>query len=147
MHTTATHPLTAWQGWQIRLPSRWNPLKLEGDYAKGEILFADMDRPRLGMRWRTVAAKRFDVRRAMRDEVGVLAADEASPQALVDQLWTASLLYLEPDPPGRDVWVGHSAVSGRAIEIVHHVRRRERLLPDVILPTLTDSAENQAVPW
>src|SRR5438105_12895676 len=116
MHTTATHPLTAWQGWQLRLPARWNPVKLEGDYRKGEALFADMDRARLGMRWSTVSANRFDAKRVMRDEVGVLAADEASLFELAHESWRASLLYLEPEPPGRDVWVGYSAGSRRAVQ-------------------------------
>ena len=47
MHTTATHPLTAWQGWQIRLPSRWNPLKLEGSVTDG-IVSAVREVPNVG---------------------------------------------------------------------------------------------------
>ena len=30
----------AWQGWKISLPAGWNPLKLDGDYARGQVLIA-----------------------------------------------------------------------------------------------------------
>jgi hypothetical protein len=45
------------------------------------------------------------------------------------------------------VFVAHSGVSGRAIEIVHHVRRRDRLLEDSILPSLIDTRSDEARRW
>ena len=76
----------AWQGWELALPARWNPVKLEGDYARGYALIADMHRPRLGLRWSSVGTKSFDAaawaKRAMREEVGALAAAEARAIAM-----------------------------------------------------------------
>jgi hypothetical protein len=153
----STHPPSAatpfaWQGWRLDLPSTWNPVKLEGDYDAGFALIADIDRPQLGLRWRAVrAGKRFDAqrwaRRAMRDEVGKLAADEARPHPLERGAGPGSLIYIEPDPPGRDVFVAHSGVSGRAIEIVRHIQRRERTLHDEILPTLIDAPADEPRRW
>src|SRR5277367_4921958 len=104
------HRVVCWQGWQIEMPRRWDPVKLEGDHAEGYALFADSLRPRLGLRWQTPKRKRkfnpdIAVRLALRNEVGQLAADEARPLAVIrgsDPFMTA-LLYIEPQPPGRDV--------------------------------------------
>ncbi|HEY8668742.1 MAG TPA: hypothetical protein VIL86_18995, partial [Tepidisphaeraceae bacterium] len=140
----------AWQGWTLEIPSRWSPLKLEGDYDKGMALFADLHRPRLGLRWEKPRGKKFDAlawaRRALNDEVGKLAADEARNFPLPDDRWTVSLLYQESEPPGRDVWVGYSAQSGRAVELIYHAKRRERIL-STLIPTLGDAPADQPLPW
>lgn len=141
----------AWQGWSLKLPGRWNPVKLEGDYARGYVLITDMDRPRLAMRWSTVTMRSFDAhawaKRAMREEVGQLAADEARAIDMADTNWTAPLLYTEPKPPGRDVWVARSAASGRLVEVVYHAHRRERVLADQVLPTLLDQDSAGPMRW
>src|SRR5262249_30060764 len=105
--------LFAWQGWQLTLPARWNPVKLEGDERSGYALIAGMDRPQLGLRWKKTPAKRFDAMRALRGEVGSIAAAKGKPYSMALRSWGDSLLFLEADPPGRDVFVAHSAVSGR----------------------------------
>jgi hypothetical protein len=138
-----------WQGWQFEFPARWNPVKLEGDYAAGFALIADMNRPQLGIRWRTM--RKVDpptwTQRVLRDEVGRSAAAQAAPLEIAGNAWVGSTLFLEPEPPGRDVWVARSTVSERVIEIVHHVRRRDRLLRDAIVPALIDTAPDSPQPW
>lgn len=147
------HRVTAfsWQGWNLELPSRWNPIKLEGTYETGQVLIADMHRPQLGIRWSTVAKKRFDseawAERALRDEVGKLASAKGKPLRMPAGDWEGSTIFLEPEPPGRDVWVGYSPTSKRVIEIVHHVHRRDRVLTDAILPALSDSPEGKPRAW
>jgi hypothetical protein len=139
----------AWQGWQLALPGgAWNPLKLEGDYDSGYVLIADLNRPQLGIRWRKMAAKRFDGMKALRGEVGTLAAAKGKPFQTSGDRWSdGAVLFLESEPPGRDVWVAYSRVSGRAIEIVHPIRRRDRVLEDSILPALTDTRPDEARRW
>jgi hypothetical protein len=144
--------LFAWHGWQLRLPASWNPVKLEGDYDQGFALIADLDRAQLGLRWRKVSGKRFDSigwgARALRGEVGRVAADEAKLIDLDQELWGAGgLLYLEPSPPGRDVFVAHSLTSRRVIEIVYHAQRRDPTLAASILPALSDSPPDQPMRW
>src|SRR5882672_3367338 len=134
----------AWQGLKLEVPSSWNPLKLEGDYDNGYALIADLHRPRLGVRWITPARKKFDARRALVEEVGVLAADEAQKRG-DDREWRDGLLYIEPDPPGRDVWVAQSKVSNRTIELVHHVQQREREGIENVQATLEDVLPNEPV--
>lgn len=144
--------LVAWQGWQLQIPSRWSPVKLEGDYETGHALFADLHRARMGIRWKR-PRKRTDphdwAQRAMREEVGHLASREARPHQPEgdDEPWQSPLLYMEPDPPGRDVWLAVSSVSGRAIELIHHARRRERILAETIVPTLCDMPQDQPAAW
>jgi hypothetical protein len=151
---------------QLTLPRSWNPTKIEGDFDKGQVLFADMDHPRLGLRWQRVGREsptdtgkrwamptlrgRFDPaawsERSLREEVGRLAAAEAreGPAGL---LFEGSRLYVEPKPPGRDVWIGYSAASGRMIQLVYHARRRDRVLGETILPGLVDTPSDEPAAW
>ncbi len=137
-----------WQGWQIELPRRWDPVKLEGDHSQGYALFADALRPRLGLRWQTPKKKADPakaVRHALRTEVGQLAADEATAVAMPG--WLSPLLYTEPQPPGRDVFSGFSDTSGRLLQVAYHAHRREHILAGSVLPTLRDLPTDRATPW
>ncbi len=133
----------------MQIPKRWNPVKLEGDFDEGFILLADMQRPRLGLRWagsRKVGRDSLAwVNKSMRQEVGQLAAGEAADFAMPD--WNASRIYIEPKPPGRDVWMGVSRVSGRGMQVIHHAHRRDRVLSEVLLPTLIDDARSDPRTW
>ena len=155
--------VVGWQGWRLTLPRRWDPVKLDGDAAAGHALFADALRPRLGLKWQTPrgirrwwggrrpvdgAAVAAAVRRTMVDEVGRLAAAEARACEPPDGGWGSALLYVEPDPPGRDVWVGYSRASGRLLSVACHARRRgEQVLDRLVLPTLADDPLDRAAPW
>jgi len=139
----------AWHGWSLDVPADWNPVRIEGGWRSGFVLLADLHKPRLGLRWGAVGGKRFDAgiwaRSAMRDEVGVIASREAKP--LDREGFEASIHYLEPDLPGRDVWVGYSPASGRGVELIYHAQRRDDVLANRILPTLRDCAPGAATPW
>jgi len=112
----------AWQGWQFQTPEEWNPVNLQGTFEAGYALLSDIHRPRLGIRW-TTPGRGFDSNRWMREamvaEIGALAAEEA--EACGEGAFGSGMLYREPEPPGRDVWVGVSGVSGRTFEVVYHV--------------------------
>jgi hypothetical protein len=139
----------AWHGIGLEIPSRCSPITLEGDFARGYVLIADMTRPRLGIRWNTPWAAKVDpeklLRTAMVQEVGVLAADESIAHPAGEM--GIGLLYSEPAPPGRDVWIGWSPSTGRVVQIIHHARHRERILLDKILPSLTDAGGKDVLPW
>ena len=145
----------AWCGWSLSLPAKWRPVKVAGDATKGSVLFADLDRPRLGLRWETPPEKRvltggeadWLVDDLLRREVGRLAADEAVDCGAATGDWPAARLYVEPEPPGRDVFVGVSRTSRRVVELVCHTRRRDRLLEDLLLPTLHDAAADGPRDW
>lgn len=141
----------AWQGWQLSVPESWNPVRIEGDDNAGSLLLSDLTSPKLALRWRRPAGRRFDsqawARRALVEEVGQLAADEAVSVEERFPAWTVARLYSEPDPPGRDVFVAQSAASGRLLEVVYHAARRDRLLRDRLLPTLSEIGPDGARPW
>lgn len=132
----------AWHGWRLSTPAAWDALRLEGDAGRGEAMLADLDRPRVGLRWRR-GGRRVDadawVAAAMRDEVGKLAAGEA--QALSPEPFVAGRLYIEPAPPGRDVWIGYSPATRRLLQVVYHAARRDTMLRDVLLPGLRDDGD------
>lgn len=138
----------AWQGWEIATPSEWDPVRLEGDFDGGTVLLADLNGPRLGVRWRRFACDGKSARhaeRALRDEVGTLAAAEAIPFTLSGD-WFSCLLYTEPKPPGRDVFVGVSNASNRLLQVACHVKRRDDALKQVITH-VRDASEDDEQPW
>jgi hypothetical protein len=142
--------LIAWQGWKLEIPHRWDPVKLEGDAAEGYALFADTLRPRLGLRWQTLKKKSDPakaVQLAMKNEVGTLAAEEARLIAPDNESWKSQHLFIEPDPPGRDVYSVYSQVSNRLLQVAYHAHRREHILASVILPTLADLPLDRAAQW
>ncbi len=137
-----------WQGLSLDLPGTWDPVKLEGDASQGLMLLADLTRPKLGMRWKTLKSKTDvakSVESAMVDEVGRLAANETVDTTPPGDEWQAGKLYIEPDPPGRDVWVGYSRATKRLVQVVYHVQGRDRVLPDQVLPTLADESADWAI--
>ena len=139
--------LLCWQGLRLTLPRGWNPTRIDGDFAKGSILLGDLNRPRMAVRWSSLNKSTDPQKwssRVMREEIGALACDEAVTHAR-DQAWTQSLLYIEPKPPGRDVWVGVHTTSNRGFEVVYQAKRRDRILVDNILPGLTDEATDAKV--
>jgi hypothetical protein len=141
--------MIAWQGWTLRVPEDWNPVKVEGDADRGLLLLADLERPRLGLRWRKLS-ERVDGERwaqqSLKEEVGLLASEEAK-ELLPDAAWKGGRLYIEPEPPGRDVWAGVSATSGRGIQVVYHAKTRDRRLAAEILPTLHDAKADAPRSW
>jgi len=54
---TRSSPLVnhlGWQGWQVDLPTEWNPLRLSGSARAGTVVVADLERPRVELDWRRV---------------------------------------------------------------------------------------------
>jgi hypothetical protein len=141
--------IVCWQGWKIEIPRRWDPVKLEGDFNEGLALFADALRPRLGVRWQTPNRKADPatiVKKALCGEVGQLAADEAKALS-VGAAWQSPLLYIEPKPPGRDVFCARGETSGRLLQVVYHAHRRENLFAGSILPGLDERPVDRAIQW
>ena len=150
----------AWAGLELDVPAKWRPVKITGDDDAGEVLFADLDRPLMGLRWSRPPRRAWRGGRAaevaagmMRAEVGRLSADVAADHDLGDG-WAASRLFVEPEPPGRDVWVGLSNATRRAVQVVVHRRgggggRRghDRLLRDKLLPSLIDRPADGPRRW
>jgi hypothetical protein len=138
----------AWQGWQIQTPEEWNPVNLHGTFEAGYALLSDIHRPRLGIRW-TTPGRGFDTnrwsRQALVAEIGQLAANEA--EACGDERFGKSLLYMEPEPSGRDVWLGLSSASGRTFEVVHHVYPGEASKMKELRERFSDCAREGELAW
>lgn len=142
--------LIAWQGLSLRVPATWNPVKIEGDYDRGSLLLADLSSPRLGVRWRRAGRgePKAWADRALRDELGAQAAGEAIDFAMAPpDAWNVGRLYVDRDPPGRDVFVAWSTRTGRVIEIVYNAAERDDVLAKTILPTLTDTPADATHHW
>ncbi len=149
MTTTAAYSASldcpfAWQGWTIRLPGEWNPVKLDGDFDGGYVLIADLHGPRLALRW-TTPKRGFDLRLALAREVGRLQSHSARRFDL--PLWSDTLLCLESDSPGRDVFVGRSDPSHRVLQIVAPRREDEPSQTQALLESLGDGPPGQPRSW
>jgi hypothetical protein len=97
-----------------------------------------------------VKAKDFSadvLRSIIRAEAGDQAAHRARPLPDPDQPDNGAdnLVYLDPDPPGRDVHVWWGA--GRLLEVVYHAPRRDDVLLGEIIPSLSDSSLLSTRPW
>lgn len=139
----------AWQGWALAMPGKWDAYKVEGDADDGLAHFVDLQQLRLEMAWTRVTRRRFNAeawaRKTMRRLAGKLAADEAVAVPVAG--FDASMVYIDPHPPGRDVWIGHSPQSGRVIELIYHSMRRERVLMERLVSSLTDLPADKPLPW
>lgn len=138
----------------MRLPLGWNAVKLEGDWHCGQALIADLQRPRLAVRWSTPRRRRAFrpeawAEDAMKREIGEAEVADAHPAALADErAWQGAMTYLDRTHPARDVFLAFSRASGRCIQVTHHPQRpRDRVLPQVILPSLADSEREQEIAW
>jgi hypothetical protein len=144
----------AWQGIRFDVPTDWSPLKIEGDFEKGFISLADLERTQLGVRWERVRKAPASpvemtkvVAEAMKREVGQLAFDESTETS--SDAWPVSRLFIEPDPPGRDVWIAYSPRTNRVVEFAYQATRREPTLRDALVPTARDEgdADGRAADW
>ena len=137
----------AWQGWSVAVPADWNPVRIDGDHAGGTLLLADLHGPRLGLHWQTPGRRTpigDAVDRRLRDEVGRLAAAEAV--AWDGPAFAEGLLYCDPSPPGRDVFVGLSPPSGRLLTAVFHASGRSDRLRTLLTAT-ADTPADAATHW
>lgn len=146
----ANHQSIAWQGWRLRVPTTWNPVKVDGDWDQGVLLLADMLQAKLGLRWKRM--KRGDpmqwANRSLEAEVGKLASQEAIDHPMPHPSdWRVSKLYIDKDPPGRDIWSGWSEKSGRVLEIVHHAQNRDPVWVHQLLPTVDDTPVTESQAW
>lgn len=146
----AQRPLLSWHGWSLQLPDDWSPVKIEGDWSKGSILIADFHASRLAIRWQSAPKRKFDARawasKAIGAEVGQLMLKE-SVEHTPGAPFSTGRLFNEPEPPGRDVWVGHSKVSNRLLEVVFQTKALSRTLRDQILPGINDQPADEALQW
>jgi hypothetical protein len=143
-HTDSSTPSSnarlCWHGVELRLPAEWSVVRIEGDDAAGSLLLADLHAPRMIVRWARPRKSPRDLTRwagdRMRDAVGVLLAKSATP--CPRDGFEAGTLVIEPDPPGKDVWVARHAKTGTLIELILPVsgKRSHRIVQD-LLPGLT----------
>src|SRR5262249_20778801 len=144
----------AWQGLRLELSEDWDPVRLEGDFERGHAMIADLEGPRLGIKWQTLPSKRMNsarsVQQALRDEVGALAAEEGMDFAASCAGFIEGKLYTEPNPPGRDVFVTFSGTSRRLVSVVFHIRSsasRDRSQRDEVLQSLRDDVTHEMQVW
>lgn len=132
-----------WQGLLLGLPTEWNPVRLEGDYARGSVIVADLVAPRLAIRWlRLHRRARPDVycRNAIRRETQSDDATELSPHATG---WTGFLHVGE----SQDTWIGHSSESRRIVQIVRPRASEDGMTTQTLIASLVDQPVDEPMRW
>jgi hypothetical protein len=141
----------AWHRLILAIPDKWSPLKLGGDAAKGSAEFADLHRPRLGLRWDTLRKPPADVekllRRSLQAELGTVAAAEARSPGVCPTGASHCLIYDDTHPYKRDLAVAYFPASRRVVQLSYPLRRRENTLEHELLPGLTEVPPGDAAPW
>lgn len=141
--------LFAWQGLQLSVPPEWNPVALSGSFSAGHALLAESGEPRLGIRWAKGEAKHATpdaLERLVRREVDDPSNQQvkhlpAPPDAGAIK---HAAICLDRRVPGRDVCAAWAADSDRLVQLVYHVRERDDVLMDEIIPTLRETV---SLPW
>ena len=142
----------AWQGWQLRVPAEWNATSLGGTFSRGHALLADLDGPRLGVRWKRIPPDKVTqayLKEIVRSEAGASSACEVVDLSPDHQAGSPAFAAarLDSATPGRDVYAAWFAESGRLIELVCHAHEREGVLMHQLVPSLRDTSTLPRQPW
>ena len=123
------------------MPGQWNVTALGGTFSSGHALLADLNGPRLGVRWKRVPREKVTgafLQEVVRGEAGESAVVEVAGDSAV---------YLDQSVPGRDVYVAWFAESGRLLELVYHAQERDDVLMTQLVPGLKDVSSLAEQPW
>ncbi|HEX8522131.1 MAG TPA: hypothetical protein VF669_07735 [Tepidisphaeraceae bacterium] len=134
--------LLAFQGWNVAIPSDCNPSHIEGAFRKGAIHVADMDQPRLALRWHYIPQQRFNPHRILSNELSPDELPRAKPTASAVGL-SSQWLYTSPT---RNLFLAHSPTTHRIIQILHQPDDNICFEND-ILPTLADTSPTAPTRW
>lgn len=141
----------AWQRVIVPMQEKWAPVKLEGDATKGGASFADLHRPRLGLRWQRVRRVPADpeamLRRVMKEEVGALGLKEASVPEVLPAGASHALVYEDIEPYRRDFALAYFPAAKCVVGLSYPLRRRENVLQNEILPGVTVVPDDAPAPW
>lgn len=89
----------AWHGLVCLLPDDWSPLKLEGDARRGFVVFADLQRTRLELRWHRLGKPPADAEAVLRSAVARAAGMTLASQARLLSLGMADAPALSRPSP------------------------------------------------
>lgn len=142
----------SWHLFSLPIAADVNPVKIEGDFDRGEIILADLTSPKLALKWspgpRKTRAADALVKTAIARVFGQATAD-ASEELFPDdrQAWLAARVSYETEPPGRDVWVGYSARTHRILAIARPTDRRSRRIATEVVAPLSELDANSPTRW
>lgn len=145
----------AWCGWQLVIPSDWEPQKIEGSYTKGRMFVGDARAPYMMVRWWRPALngeKKFDFDAWLKTrfkKLHALPQENPPHSAGVDAAaWVKDLQKKEG--MSRTIWYGYNKASDLVVEVLMTSLTPEDIRKQVteeILPSLRIVTPDQPTPY
>jgi hypothetical protein len=144
----------AWDGWRMRVPEEWRPLRIRKEDGVGRIMLGDQAQAVMRIRWWSPQERRFSADRWLEKRMLALTGDahfqEAAP-------WGGDFdraVYL-PDIESSEgvrssVWYGYSEQADQALELMINNYAGEealRRIRDVTLPSLGVTPADAPTLW
>jgi hypothetical protein len=144
----------AWDGWRMRVPEEWRPLRIRKEDGVGRIMLGDQAQAVMRIRWWRPEQRRFNAEAWLEERMLALTGD-AGTQA--PEPWGNDFdraVYL-PDLEAADgvrssIWYGYSDQADTALELMINGFAGEdalRRIRDVTLPSLGMTPAGAPVLW
>lgn len=159
MTETATAPASglppsalAWCGWTMPIDSTWRPLRIDGEWSRGEMIVGDAMETLFQVTWRQPDRKRFAPLRWLDQRARELDATVGDPPPHAASLHAVRFFPEVPSPVrgSRAMWYGWAPDPGLMVEVAVNRDAEafagERVWRD-ILAHVTVAPADAAVPW
>lgn len=110
----------AWNGWRLRMPTDWRPLRVYGDAAKGNMVIGDAASAIMQIKWRRHRSARFDPQAWLARRARAMGADERASGGDHEGFSATAWLPAARSKRGarRSIWYGFAPGPALMIEIV-----------------------------
>ncbi len=142
----------AWCGWGMPIMSAWRPMKVQGEWKRGEIIVGDDAEATFKITWWRPERKSFDghawIHNRIRELGNVPSEDSAAPRGFSSTAFVAE----QPSRGGglRGLWFGYSAAVGMMLEVAVNrgaSKAAQQFVLNKALPELRVSQHGEAVRW
>ena len=138
-----TDEVIAWAGWELRVPSDWRPIHIEGDGMRGMMLVGDGGTPRMQVKWVQVEPDAFDwarwqASRVRRRGLEIVAGEEGG---VFD-----GFAQFRESATGRTLSLYYSREAKLALEVVSLGAGEERRIEEA-LNSIHFYPDNESSKW
>lgn len=145
----------AWEGWSVKIPADWRPLKIDGNHGRGSMMVGNAEKAIMLVKWwRPEDRPSFSVEEWLKHrfkKLGTVPTEEPSaprPNGFSKTAWVVELE--SKDGSSKTIWYGHAPAAGMVLEVVLNCNVEKYLQQKVIkkiLPGLQVNSRNEETPW
>ena len=137
-----------WEGWQIDLPTEWNPIHFSGSARSGRLVVADLERERFELSWRRIrSVEGVDLARVARRGRKDKRHWQVMAGAPIGEVFAHG--RFAPTEEGGRMAILVSRVSRRLlfVRLATEAGEAGRGPADRIFASLEDRSADDAIPW